>query len=143
MIREILGDSRLVSELIPERKTASMDYMILINSDQNFETPAPGTPAFDAMMAEWGAYNQRLIDGGHWIAGASLQPTTTATTVHKSFGAPVTMSDGPYMETKEQLGGFYLVRARDLDEAIELAVAIPIPVGSFEVRPVAFRPDAA
>lgn len=116
--------------------------MILLNSDENFEAPEPGSPAFDAMMAEWFAYNQRLIDGGHWIAGASLQPTTTATTIRKTFGGAPLVSDGPYAETKEQLGGFYLIEATDLDEAIELATAVPIPVGSFEVRPVAFRPDA-
>ena len=118
-----------------------MDYMILINSDENFDAPAPGTPEFDEMMGGWFAYNQRLIDGGHWIAGASLQPTATATTVHKSFTGAPTVTDGPYAETKEQLGGFYLISATDLDQAIELATAIPIPVGSFEVRPVAFRPD--
>ena len=120
----------------------NMEYMILINSDETFEAPAPGTPAFEAMMGEWFAYNQRLIDGGHWVAGASLQPTLTATTVHKRPGASHTVTDGPFAESKEQLGGFYLVKADDLDQAIELAVAIPIPMASFEVRPVAFRPDA-
>lgn len=120
-----------------------MEYMILIHADENFEVPAPGTPAFDEMMAGWFAYNQRLIEGGHWIAGANLQPTATATTVRKAFGAEPTVTDGPFAETKEQLGGFYLVSAADLDEAIALAGAIPIPVASFEVRPVAFRPDAS
>lgn len=119
-----------------------MDYMILIHSDETAPRPGPGEPGFDEMMAEWFAYNQRLIDGGHWIAGASLQPTTTATTVRRTWGADASIIDGPFAETKEQLGGFYLVKARDLDEALELAKAIPIPVGSFEVRPVAFRPDA-
>lgn len=120
-----------------------MEYMILIHGDERFEAPAPGSPEFEQMMAGWMAYNQRLIDGGHWIAAANLQPTATATTVRKTFGAAPTVTDGPFAETKEQLGGFYLVRAADLDEAIELATALPIPVGSIEVRPVAFRPDAA
>ena len=120
-----------------------MEYMILINSDENYDAPAPGTPEFDAMMAEWGAYNQRLIDGGHFVAGASLQPTQTATTIHKTFGGSPTITDGPYAETKEQLGGFYVISAADLDEAIALATAIPVPVASLEVRPIAFRPDAA
>jgi hypothetical protein len=88
------------------------------------------------------AYNQTLIEGGHWVAGASLMPTVTATTVHKTFGGDPTMTDGPYAETKEQLGGFYLIKAADLDEAIRLASGIPLPVCSLEVRPVAFRPDA-
>jgi hypothetical protein len=119
-----------------------MEYMILIHGDESFEAPAPGEPGFDEMMAPWMAFNQRLIDGGHWIAGANLQPTVTATTVRKSFGGGQAVTDGPFAETKEQFGGFYLVSAADLDEAIELAKAIPIPVGSIEVRPVAFRPDA-
>lgn len=119
-----------------------MEYMILINSDENYESPAPGTPEFEAMMAPWMAFNQRLIDGGHWIAGASLQPTMTATTVHKRGDAGHTVTDGPYAESKEQMGGFYLVEAADLDEAIELALAIPYAEASIEVRPVAFRPDA-
>jgi hypothetical protein len=119
-----------------------MEYMILIHSDETYAAPSPGTPEFDAMMGEWAAYNQRLIDGGHWVAGASLQPTATATVVRKQCGAPPTVTDGPFAESKEQLGGFYVVRADDLDQAIELAGAVPIPVASLEVRPVAFRPDA-
>lgn len=118
-----------------------MDYMLLIHSDETVELPAPGTPGFEAMMGAWFAYNQQLIDGGHWIAGANLTPTSTATTVRLGGGEP-TVTDGPYMETKEQFGGFYLVRAEDLDEALALAAAIPVPFGSVEVRPVAFRPDA-
>lgn len=119
-----------------------MEYMILIHSDESFEMPAEGTEEFGAMMGEWMAYNQTLIDGGHWVSGASLMPTVTATTIHKSFGGAPTMADGPYAETKEQLGGFYLIKAADLDEAIRLATGVPIPVCSLEVRPVAFRPDA-
>jgi hypothetical protein len=120
-----------------------MDYMITLYSDESFELPEPGTEAFESFMGEWMAYNQRLIDGGHWIAAASLQPTATATTITKSFEAPPSITDGPYAETKEQLGGFYLISAADLDEALALARDVPIPVGSFEVRPVAFRPDAS
>jgi len=119
-----------------------MEYMILIHSDESDEMPSPGTPEFDAMMGEWAAYNQRLIDGGHWVAGASLQPTVTATVVRTQPGAASTITDGPFIESKEQLGGFYLVTADDLDQAIELAEGIPVPGASLEVRPVAFRPDA-
>jgi hypothetical protein len=120
-----------------------MDYMILLYRDESFELPAPGTAEFGEYMAGWMSYNQMLIDGGHWVSGASLQPTMTATTVNKTMGGAPTIVDGPYAETKEQLGGFYLISAKDLDEAIKLAEQVPIPVGSFEVRPVAFRPDAA
>jgi len=120
-----------------------MEYMILIHADETVEAPGPGSPGFEEMMAGWMAFNQRLIDGGHWIAGANLQPTLTSTTVRRAFGGAPVVVDGPFAETKEQLGGFYLVKAADLDEAIELATAVPMPVGSIEVRPVAFRPDAA
>ena len=119
-----------------------MEYMILIAGDETSPHPGPGDPGFDEMMADWFVFNQKLIDGGHWIAGANLQPTSTATTLRREFGAEPTVTDGPYIETKEQFGGFYLVSARDLDEALELAKALPIPVGAIEVRPVAFRPDA-
>jgi hypothetical protein len=119
-----------------------MEYMILIHSDETFEAPSPGTPEFDAMMGEWAAYNQRLIDGGHWVAGASLQSTQTATVVRSEPGGTPAITDGPYAESKEQIGGFYLIAADDLDQAIELASAIPMPFGAFEIRPVAFRPDA-
>jgi hypothetical protein len=120
----------------------TMEYMVLLYSDENFEMPAPGSPEFDAFMGEWMAYNQTLIDGGHFVSGASLAPTTTATTYTKAFGAAPAITDGPYVETKEQLGGYYLISAADLDEAIRLVEGLPIPVGSFEIRPVAFRPDA-
>lgn len=104
------------------------------------------------MMGEWAADNQRLIDGGHWVSGASLQPTVTvtvtatvtatATVVRMVPGAAPATTDGPFAESKEQLGGHYLMIAHDPDQAIGLAAAIPIPVASLEVRPVALRPDA-
>lgn len=119
-----------------------MEYMILIYSDESFEMPAPDTAEFGEYMGEWMALNQKLIDGGHWVSGASLQPTATATTVIKSPGAAPSIADGPFAETKEQLGGYYVISAEDLDEAIAIAKQIPTPVGSIEVRPIAFRPDA-
>jgi hypothetical protein len=120
----------------------TMEYMILINSDETAPRPGPGEAGFEEMMGAWLAFNQRLIDGGHWIAGANLQPTTTATTVRKSIGRAPSLIDGPFMETKEQLGGFYLISAPNLDVALAFAREIPVPVASIEVRPVAFRPDA-
>lgn len=119
-----------------------MDYMILIHGDETAGAPAPGSPEFEQMMAGWMEFNQKLIDGGHWIAAANLTPTATATTIRKAPGAEPVLTDGPYAETKEQLGGFYLVSAADLDEALALAGSAPVPSGSLEVRPVAFRPDA-
>ena len=119
-----------------------MDYMILIHTPADYAPKTPDMPGFAEGMAEWMAFNQRLIDGGHWIAGASLQPTSTATTVRKSAGTVTGLTDGPFAETKEQLGGFYLIAAADLDEALALAGQIPIEDVAIEVRPVAFRADA-
>ena len=117
-----------------------MEYMILNHSEET-EGPAPGSPEFGAIMGRWMGYNQMLIDGGHWISGASLTPTSAATTLRKSNG-DATVIDGPHAETKEQIGGYYLIEAKDLDEAIELARQMPTDTGSLEIRPVAFRPDA-
>ena len=95
---------------------------------------------FEAQMGEWMAYNQRLIDGGHWVSAASLQPTSTASVVRT--GASAVITDGPFAETKEQIGGYYLISATDLDQALELAAAVPLEDAAIEVRPVMFRPDA-
>lgn len=119
-----------------------MEYMILLYSDES-QAPefAPGTPEFEEMMGEWMGYNQMLVDGGHYIGGASLQGTDTATVLRKNPDGTSTTTDGPYAETKEQIGGYYLIEAKDLDEAMALAAKVPIPVGHFEVRPIGFRPD--
>ncbi len=82
------------------------------------------------------AYDQGIRKSGHCIASEALQPVQTATTVRVRNGK-VIITDGPFAETKEQLAGFYLVEAKDLDEAIQLAAKIPpATVGSVEVRPI-------
>jgi hypothetical protein len=89
-----------------------------------------------AMSAEYGTYTQSIVQSGHFKAGDGLQPTTTATTVRVREGKTLT-TDGPFAETREQLGGYYLVEAKDLDAAIALAARIPgARDGSIEVRPV-------
>jgi hypothetical protein len=77
-----------------------------------------------------------LREQGHWVAGEALQPVSTAKTVRIRDGR-VSVTDGPFTETKEQLAGFYLVEAKDLDEALAIAAKIPpARAGSIEVRPV-------
>jgi hypothetical protein len=89
-------------------------------------------------MAEYNAYSQMLTDRGANAGGEALQPVTTATSVRVRNGETLT-TDGPFAETKEALGGFYLVEARDLDEALELAAACPgAKYGTIEVRPVIY-----
>lgn len=117
-----------------------MEYMLFLGEANAREQIAPTDPAFGAYMADWQAYNQKLIDGGHWIGGAQLQPVATATTIKRVAGED-TIVDGPFAETKEQLGGYYLIEAKDLDEALELAAAMPFTDAVIEVRPIQYRPQ--
>jgi hypothetical protein len=117
-----------------------MEYLI-INHSEEYEGPEPGSPEFGEMMGQWMAYNQMLIDNGHWVGGASLTPSAAATSVAKS-GDSIKVTDGPFAETKEQIGGYYIIKAENLDEAISLAQKMPIDEVVFEIRPIAFRPDA-
>ena len=88
------------------------------------------------MTAEYGVFTQSIIQSGHFKAGDGLQPTTTATSVRVRDGKIMT-TDGPFAETREQLGGYYLVEAKNLDEATAIAARIPgAKVGSIEVRPI-------
>ena len=118
-----------------------MEYLLLLGEVESRNAMMPGTPGFEEYMADWTAYNQKLIDGGHWIGGGRLQPAGSATTIRRESGKD-TLVDGPFAETKEQLGGYYLISAADLDEALELAAGMPFIDAVVEVRPIAFRPDA-
>jgi hypothetical protein len=89
-----------------------------------------------SMMAEFGAFTQDIIASGHYKGGNRLDSVATATTVRIRDGKR-SVTDGPFAETKEQLGGYYLIEAADLDEAIALAARIPgARVGSIEIRPI-------
>ena len=112
-----------------------MQYMLLIYGNEAAMKSA--TPAeFDAMVKAYAEYTQSIIKSGNMKAGDALQPTATATTVRVREGKTLT-TDGPFAETREQLGGFYLVEAKDLDEATKLAARIPGALaGSIEVRPI-------
>jgi hypothetical protein len=111
-----------------------MRYLLLIYTPESTEQP----PA-DAMQAEMDAYNafgEEVGRRGVMRGGEALHPTSTATTVRVRDGETV-VQDGPYAETKEALGGYYLLDCRDLDEAIELAARIPgARHGAIEVRPI-------
>jgi len=95
-----------------------------------------GAAEREQMMADYGAFTQSIVQSGHFKAGDGLQPTSTATTVRVRDGKMLT-TDGPFAETREQLGGYYLVEAKDLDAALAIAARIPgAKTGSIEVRPV-------
>jgi hypothetical protein len=107
-----------------------MRYLILI-----YENEAT-TPQDDAEFQKWMEYTEKLRASGSFLGGEALQPTSTATTVRVKDGKVLT-TDGPFAETKEQLGGFYMVECRDLDEALRWAAEIPSAGrGPVEVRPI-------
>jgi hypothetical protein len=112
-----------------------MKYLCLIyENEKNWETipPADG----EAIMGEYFAFSEGIRRSGQYVAAEALQPTSTATTV-KVRNGKVSTTDGPFAETKEQLGGFYLIEAKDLNEAIQVATRIPsAKTGSIEVRPI-------
>ena len=90
----------------------------------------------DAFMGEYFAFTDGIKQSGHYLAGEALQPVETATTVRVRNGK-VGTTDGPFAETKEQLGGFYMIEARDLNDASQVAAKIPsAKLGSVEVRPI-------
>jgi hypothetical protein len=112
-----------------------MQYLLMIyRSEAELGTMTPADR--NNMTAEYGVFTQSIIQSGHFKAGDGLQPTSTATTVRVRDGKTLT-TDGPFAETREQLGGYYLVEAKDLNAALEIAARIPgAKTGSIEVRPV-------
>jgi len=111
-----------------------MQYMLLICGDENnLNNP----PQAEQRHAAWGTYTQDLISVGKMRHGERLRPAASATTIRLQRGQPI-LTDGPYAETKEQLGGFYVIEATDLDEAVSWATKMPhlADGGSVEVRPV-------
>jgi hypothetical protein len=108
-------------------------YMLLIY------TPAEGGPPpeeLEAQMPKWFEYTQALQDAGAFVSGDALQPVDSATTVRVRGGETLT-TDGPFAETKEILGGYYVIDVADLDAALDWAAKMPSsPYGSTEVRPV-------
>lgn len=112
-----------------------MQYLLLIYSDENVE-PKPGTPEGDAHYNAYMKFGEEVGAKGQMVGGNALESVSTATTVRVRNGK-VQTTDGPFAETKEQLGGYYLVDCNNLDEAIEAASKIPSgKFGSIEVRPV-------
>ncbi len=112
-----------------------MRYALLIYGDQSGpENPSPEES--QATMDAYCAFTRDIQERGVMQAGEALQPFTTATTVRVRDGETL-VTDGPFAETKEQLGGFYIVDCKDLDEASEIAAKIPgAQTGSIEVRPI-------
>jgi hypothetical protein len=117
-----------------------MRYLCLIyDEEKKIAALSPGES--DAFMGEYFAFTDGIKASGHYLAGEALQPVETATTVRVRNGK-VGTTDGPFAETKEQLGGFYMIEARDLNDAIKVAARIPsAKLGSVEVRPIVEFPQ--
>lgn len=112
-----------------------MQYMALIYSEPARQ-PTYGTPEFGKMMEGYFAFSKLLKDDGAWLGGDGLQGVETATSVRVNGGKVETM-DGPFAETKEHLGGFYVFEVPDLDAALRYAAMIPSAAwGTVELRPV-------
>jgi len=112
-----------------------MKYLCLIYSDETLWDNMERAE-MESVMGEYFALSESLRQSGRFVAGEALKPTSTATTV-RVRNKKLSTTDGPFAETKEQLGGFYMIEAGTLDEAIEVAARIPSArVGSIEVRPI-------
>jgi hypothetical protein len=112
-----------------------MKYMLLIHDDEKAWAKLSEADR-GKIYAEYGQFGQSVKASGNYLAGAQLQPTTMATSVRVRDGKRL-VTDGPFAETREQLGGYYLVNCANLDEALALAARIPSArFGTIEVRPL-------
>jgi len=117
-----------------------VQYLLLI---YNCDRPEPGDPGFEEAVARVNAFTDECARRGVPINGHPLGSEGTATTVSVRDGRTM-ITDGPFVETHEHLGGYYVVDCRDLDEALEVAALCPLAEqGSIEVRPIAFVPNLA
>jgi hypothetical protein len=113
-----------------------MKYMLLIYTEEQKVTESSREHCYQEAMR----YIHELREKGHYLAASPLHPSSTATSVRVHDGHPL-ITDGPFAETREQLGGYYLIEAKDLDEAISIAVRLPgVRSGTVEVRPVMEMP---
>lgn len=120
-----------------DRGDTAMKYILLIYSE-----PGAEGATSEAEMGEWFAFTQRIVDSGEMVAGDPLQGTETATTVSIRDGETI-VTDGPFAETKEILGGYYIVDVDSLERAQELAAELPSArYGRTEVRPLMVLPGA-
>jgi hypothetical protein len=116
-------------------KETQMKYMLLIHQDEKAWEKLSESER-KQIYGDYRQFTEQIMASGQYVAGDELHPTSSATSVRIRDGKQL-VTDGPFAETREQLGGFYLVKANDLDEAIALAARIPsAKTGTIEVRPV-------
>ena len=117
-----------------------MKYLCLIYEEEKLWANLSKEQA-EGMMGEYFAFTDGIKKSNHYVGGEALQPTETATTVRVRHGK-ISTTDGPFAETKEQLGGYYLIECKDIDEATKWAAKCPsATIGSIEVRPLMTFPQ--
>jgi hypothetical protein len=117
------------------KEVPTMKYLLSLFGDESrFTDMSP--EQLQENMRQWDEYTREAIEAGVHLGGEGLQPSATATTVQIKESGDHVVCDGPFAETKEQLGGYYLLDCKDLDEALAWAKRIPMPGGTVEVRPV-------
>ena len=119
-----------------------MQYLLMCCFDEKAWERIPESRR-DGIMQEYGAWIQSAAHDGHYVSGGKLKPTASSTTLRAENGKPV-ITDGPFAETREQLGGYHVLECKDLDEALALAGRIPTLAagGTIEVRPLEFTTPA-
>jgi hypothetical protein len=115
-------------------------YMIIVKSSYEEEVNPPAFD-FDQMLVDMGKYNKMLMDAGVMLAGEGLTQSKDGAKVAFAKGKPPTVKDGPFTEAKELVGGFWIIKAKDLDEALGWARQIPFDSGEVEVRRVSETED--
>ncbi|MDQ3281560.1 MAG: YciI family protein [Acidobacteriota bacterium] len=116
-----------------------MKYVLLIYEDPNVWNAMPAAER-DSIMAEYGTFTREIIASGHFAGGEQLHEPSRATSVRLREGKRL-VHDGPFAETREHLGGYYVIEAKDLDDALSIAERIPSArIGTIEVRPVVPTP---
>jgi hypothetical protein len=134
-IREAVFDKTVAAETRDAVRKDDMKYIALLYGEPD-AGPAPGTPEFMKMLGEFQSATTAMADAGILVDSGPLQPTQAATTVRVRDGE-IQLSDGPFAEIKEQLGGYYVLDCDDLDTALRYAAMLPsAKYGSVEVRPV-------
>ncbi len=115
-----------------------MRYMLILIGDEGTNNELELSPDdAHALMEPWDRFGKEIAAAGVYVAGEGLQPSPSATTIRHATGGERVVSDGPFAETKEQVGGFYLIECDNLDEALDWAKKVPVREGnSVELRPV-------
>jgi hypothetical protein len=116
-------------------------YLCLLVGEPDQEGPAPGTAEFMQMLSDYESATRAMAAGGALVNSSPLQPSSSATTIRVRDGESL-VTDGPFAELKEEIGGYYILDCADLDEALRWAASIPAArYGAIEVRPLMVMPD--